>query len=83
MMAFAGWSSLPFLPVLDVPVLIMADDDDQLVPAANSRLLHNAIPHSRLEVFAGGGHLFMLSDPHGFSTRLRDFLNERTARKAA
>ncbi|MEO0031808.1 MAG: hypothetical protein RIS94_1566 [Pseudomonadota bacterium] len=83
MTSFATWSSLPFLPLLDVPVMVMADDEDQLVPPANAQFLHNAIPHSRLEMFSGGGHLFMLSQPDGFVTRLRGFLDSGTGRKAA
>jgi pimeloyl-ACP methyl ester carboxylesterase len=55
------------LPAADLPpTLIMADEDDQLIPPANSHFLHNAIPGSQLEMFRGGGHLFMLSDPVSF-----------------
>jgi len=74
--AFASWSSAPFLPMLGMPVLIMADEDDQLIPPANAHLLHNAIPGSRLEMSEGGGHLFMLSHPESFAARLNEFLDE-------
>ncbi|OYW16345.1 MAG: alpha/beta hydrolase [Novosphingobium sp. 12-64-8] len=84
MAAFAGFSSAPYLSMLSLPVMIMADEDDQLVPPANAQFLHNAIPHSRLEMFHGGGHLFMFSRPEAFVERLRGFLdggkNERAAR---
>ncbi|MFY7838144.1 MAG: alpha/beta fold hydrolase [Novosphingobium sp.] len=73
--AFATWSSLPFLPLLRMPVLVMADEEDQLVPPANAHLLHNAIPHSRIEMFNGGGHLFMLSQRDRFVASLRGFLD--------
>lgn len=76
MMAFAGWSSLPFLSLLDMPVMIMADEEDQLVPPSNAHLLHNAIPGSRIEMFHGGGHLFMLSQRDRFIEKLRPFLDE-------
>lgn len=76
MMAFAGWSSVPFLPLLDMPVIVMADEEDQLVPPANAHFLHNAIPHSRIEMFHGGGHLFMLSQRDRFIAKLRGFLDE-------
>jgi pimeloyl-ACP methyl ester carboxylesterase len=72
--AFAGWSSVPFLPLLSLPTLIMADTDDQLVPVGNAHGLHNAIPGSRLELFEGGGHLFMLSRPQQFCEVLTEFL---------
>ncbi|CAH0497246.1 3-oxoadipate enol-lactonase 2 [Novosphingobium sp. CECT 9465] len=74
--AFTTWTSLPFLPLLSMPVLIMADEQDQLVPPANAHLLHNAIPDSKLEMFHGGGHLFMLSQRERFITKMRAFLDE-------
>ena len=73
--AFAAWSSAAFLPLLSLPVLIMADNDDQLIPVANAHVLAHAIPGSTLELFDGGGHLFMLSDPHAFAQKLRTFLD--------
>jgi len=45
-----------------------------LIPVANAHFLHNAIPGSRLELFDGGGHLFMLSHPREFAETLGDFL---------
>lgn len=77
--AFASWTSMPFLPLLRMPVLVMADEEDQLVPPANAHFLHNAIPHSRIEMFHGGGHLFMLSQRERFIAILRDFLDGHTA----
>ena len=74
--AFAGWSSAPFLPLLNLPVLIMADADDQLIPPVNAHFLHQAIPGSRLEMTEGGGHLFMLSRPDAFIAKLNGFLGE-------
>lgn len=72
--AFAGWSSAPFLPLLGMPALIMADEDDQLIPPANAHFLHNAIPGSALEMSQGGGHLFMLAQPDAFIAKLHRFL---------
>ncbi|WP_225206893.1 alpha/beta fold hydrolase [Novosphingobium huizhouense] len=74
--AFAAWSSVPFLPLIGVPTMVMADEEDQLIPPVNSHFLHNAIPGSRLEMFSGGGHLFMLSKAEEFGERLTGFLDE-------
>ncbi len=74
--AFAGWSSAPFLPLLSVPVMIMADEDDHLIPVANGQLLHTLIPGAAIAISRGGGHLFMLSDPDRFTARLRNFLDD-------
>lgn len=72
--SFAGWNSLPLLPLLTMPVLIMADNDDQLVPVANAHVLAGAIPGAQLRLFDGGGHLFMLSEPHAFTRAVHEFL---------
>lgn len=73
--AFSCWSSLPFLPLLRMPVMIMADEEDQLIPPANAHFLHNAIPDSQLQLFRGGGHLFMLSQLDRFISIAREFLD--------
>jgi pimeloyl-ACP methyl ester carboxylesterase len=72
--SFAMWTSVPFLPLLSLPVLVMADNEDQLIPVANAHFLHNAIPGSRLDLFDGGGHLFMLSYPAEFAEKVAQFL---------
>lgn len=72
--ALAGWSSVPMLPFLDVPTLIMAGDEDQVVPPINSRFLHALIPGSRMRLIRGGGHLFMLSHRTEFLREANDFL---------
>ena len=59
--ALAGWSSVPLLPLLDLPTLILAGDEDQVVPPVNSQFLHALIPGSKLRLIRGGGHLFPFS----------------------
>ena len=48
------------LPRIDRPTLILTGDDDQVIPAASSDVLHERIPDSVLYVVAGAGHLFFL-----------------------
>jgi len=50
----AGWTSLPRLPRLRAPTLILAGDDDPIIPLANARIMHRLIPRSELHVYAGG-----------------------------
>jgi len=52
--AGAGWTSVPFLPLIRQPTLIMSGDDDPIIPLANARLMHRLIPDSRLHVYEGG-----------------------------
>jgi len=59
--AGAGWTSLPFLPLLRQPTLILAGDDDPIIPLANARLMKLLIPKSRLHVYRGG-HLGLVTE---------------------
>jgi pimeloyl-ACP methyl ester carboxylesterase len=58
-LALAGWSSLPVLPLIRQPVLVLAGDDDPAIPLPNARLMTRLLPHARLEVLPGGGHLLL------------------------
>jgi pimeloyl-ACP methyl ester carboxylesterase len=60
MLGMSGWSSLPWLHTLRLPVLVLTGDDDPIVPVRNARLLASRIPNARLEVIRGGGHLLLL-----------------------
>ncbi len=59
--AGAGWTSLPFLPWLRQPTLIVAGDDDPLIPLVNARLIRLLIPNSQLHVYHGG-HLGLVTE---------------------
>ncbi len=59
--AAAGWTSLPLLPWLRQPTLILAGDDDPIIPLANARLMHRLIRDSRLHIYHGG-HLALVTD---------------------
>ena len=54
MLGGAGWTSLPWLPLLRQPTLIMHGDDDPLVPPVNAKIMHRLIPHSQLYIFHDG-----------------------------
>lgn len=75
LLAMIGWTSAPALPFLKKETLIMMGDADSIVPLVNGRFLNSLIPGSRLEVFEGGGHLFMLSHHDRFVASLRGFLD--------
>ena len=53
----------------------MMGRDDPIVPVINGRILAGLIPNARLEVFAGGGHLFLLTHSDESVAMLRDFLD--------
>lgn len=55
------WTSLPWLHNIKQPTLILAGDDDPLIPLCNMKVLHKMIPNSEMYVFGGEGHLFLLT----------------------
>ena len=58
--AGTGWTSLPFLPLIRQPTLILSGDDDPLIPLVNARLMHSLIPRSQLHVYHDG-HLGLVT----------------------
>jgi poly(3-hydroxyalkanoate) depolymerase len=76
--ATAGWSSLPFLPFLRQPALILAGDDDPIIPLVNARVLARLIPDSRLHVYHGG-HLAVLTESDEFAPLIEEFLSAAVA----
>jgi len=80
-----GWTSAPALPFLKKEVLIMMGEEDKVVPPVNGRILERLIPGSQLEMFAQGGHLFVLTHREQTLTVLRRFLDapDREQREAA
>jgi poly(3-hydroxyalkanoate) depolymerase len=60
LLACAGWSSLPWLPFVRQPTLVMMGRDDPLVPPVNGRILAGLIPDARMEV-VDDGHLFIVT----------------------
>ena len=69
-----GWSSLPWLPFLRQPTLVMVGDDDPLVPVANGHILTRLIPDARL-VRIDDGHLFLLTSAEQSARIVSEFLN--------
>jgi poly(3-hydroxyalkanoate) depolymerase len=70
----AGWTSLPRLPKLRPPTLILAGDDDPIIPLANARIMHRLIPRSELHIYRGG-HLELVADAERIAPVVEAFLN--------
>ena len=71
--AGTGWTSLPFLPLLRKPTLVMSGDDDPIIPLANARLMNWLIPDSRLHVYHGG-HLSLVTEAAELAPVVDSFL---------
>jgi poly(3-hydroxyalkanoate) depolymerase len=58
--ATIGWTSLPWLPFLSQPTLVLHGTDDPLVPLVNARILAALIPGAELHLL-DCGHLLVLT----------------------
>ena len=72
--AISGWTSIPWLRTLRQQTLVLAGDDDPIVPVINGRILAWCIPNARLRIVRGGGHLFLLERPAEVAARVAGFL---------
>jgi poly(3-hydroxyalkanoate) depolymerase len=75
LIALRRWTSLPWLHTLSQPTLVLAGDDDPIVPLPNARLLANRIPGGRLHVIRNGGHLFVFTHAAPTAANVREFLD--------
>jgi poly(3-hydroxyalkanoate) depolymerase len=74
LLAALGWSSLPWLPFLGQPTLVMMGTDDPIVPLVNGRILAKLIPNARL-VTIDDGHLFLLTSANEAAGHITEFLS--------
>jgi len=66
--------STPLLAAIDFPTLIIAGDEDAIIPVTEAQAMHRAIPGSSLVVLPRAGHLSNLEDPFGWRTSLDHWL---------
>jgi poly(3-hydroxyalkanoate) depolymerase len=69
-----GWTSVHWLHRLTQPTLLMAGEDDPLIPLVNAKLMHLLIPRSELKVF-DCGHLFLLTRLDESARAIGEFLD--------
>ncbi len=73
--AASGWTSVPWLWRVKQPTLIIAGDDDPIIPLVNPRLMARVMPAAQLRVVRGGGHLFLLDEPESVIDDIHAFLD--------
>ena len=66
--------STPTLSTIDVPTLVIAGEEDAIIPLADARAMHDAIHGSSIEVITGAGHLSNLERPAAFNHVVSEFL---------
>lgn len=64
---------------IDKPTLVTVGELDMCLPVHYSREINESIAGSRLEVFAGGSHLFGLQDPGTFNRVTLEWLDAQVA----
>jgi poly(3-hydroxyalkanoate) depolymerase len=69
-----GWTSLPWLARLRPPTLILAGDDDPIIPLVNARVMHWLIRRSQLHIYRGG-HLELAADAGRLAATVEAFLD--------
>jgi poly(3-hydroxyalkanoate) depolymerase len=72
--ASAGWSSLPFLKLIRQPTLLVAGDDDPIIPVINARVMARLIPHARLHLYQGG-HIALITEAAELAPVIEEFLD--------
>ncbi len=73
LLAGAGWTSLPALPFIRQPVLILAGSDDPIIPLVNARIMHRLLPRSVLHVY-DDGHLGLVTKAEELGPVVSDFV---------
>jgi pimeloyl-ACP methyl ester carboxylesterase len=76
LLAACTWTSRPWLRSLEMPVLVFAGSEDQVVPPTNGSLIASAVRDGRLEIVQGGSHLCLIQEPDLTSQLIRDFLRD-------
>ncbi len=69
-----GWTSIPFLPRVKAPTLVMSGNDDPLIPACNAQIIARLMPHSELNIF-NGGHLSLVTEADVHAPEVEEFLD--------
>jgi len=60
--AVTGHDTYELLPRIKLPTLVIAGDNDRLIPVENSRILASRIPEAELVILKGPGHEFFIED---------------------
>ena len=80
LLAGVGWSSLPALPLIRQPTLILAGNDDPIIPLVNARIMRALLPNATLHVF-DDGHLGLLTSADELGPLVSRFLTSHSGER--
>jgi pimeloyl-ACP methyl ester carboxylesterase len=63
--------STDLLPSLNIPVALIHGDADGLIPSERAREMQAAVPHAKLSLLPGAGHLPMMEFPQAVADALK------------
>ena len=69
------WSGFPILGEVSHEVLVLAGDDDPIIPVVNAMMLTHMLPNGRLLVIRGEGHMMMMDPDSRTHPAIREFLS--------
>ncbi len=75
-LAVYGWTSLHWLHRIKQPTLVLAGNDDPLIPLVNMRVLAGLIPNSELHII-DDGHLFLIAQAKTVAPIVTSFLSAK------
>jgi pimeloyl-ACP methyl ester carboxylesterase len=75
MLAGWGWTSAYYLPLLRQPVLLVAGDDDPIIPLVNAKMMARLLREPTLHIVRGGGHLALLTHADELVPTIHTFLS--------
>lgn len=73
LLAGVGWTSVPFLPLLRQETLVLAGDDDPIIPVVNGRIMASLLRKGTLHVYCGG-HIELVANPRLLAPVIDEFL---------
>jgi poly(3-hydroxyalkanoate) depolymerase len=82
LLAGVGWTSLPVLPLIRQPALILAGNDDPMIPLVNARIMHSLLPDGSLHIF-DDGHLGLITSADELGPLVSRFLISPEGKQAA
>ncbi|HEY2223598.1 alpha/beta hydrolase [Actinomycetospora sp.] len=73
--ALTTWTSLPVLPFITAPALVLAGRRDPVIPVVNAHLMGSLLRRGRVHLHEGG-HLGLLTRPHELGETVEQFLDQ-------
>jgi poly(3-hydroxyalkanoate) depolymerase len=80
LLAGVGWTSLPALPLIRQPTLILAGRDDPIIPPVNARIMSRLLPHATLHLY-DDGHLGLVTAADELGPLVSEFLRPPNPQK--